>query len=136
MCLMVFIWMILEIRFFIVVIGELFYGYCFKLSNIKLKILGWIILLVLSLGYFSYWVILILLVVLSILCVDVVFMIDIIIMVYSILIISCSFSFVKGGICILLFICFVRIYYWFWLVLVMIFILVGVVIRVCIEWGL
>ena len=47
-------------------------------------------------------------------------MIDILIMVYSTLIISCSPSFVKGGICISPPICFVGTHHWLWSALVMI----------------
>ena len=83
--------------------------HCPKSRNIKLNFfLGWITSSVLSSGHFSYWAILISPVVLSTLCFDAVFMIDIIIMVYSTLIISCSPSFVKGGICISPPICFCK----------------------------
>ena len=74
--------------------------------------------------------------VLSTLCFDAVFMLDIIIMVYSTVIISCSPSFVKGGICISPPICFVRIHHWLWSALVMILPSAGAVTRVCTEQGL
>ena len=43
-----------EIRPFIVAIGESFNGHCPKSSNIKLIFLGWITSSVLSSGHFSY----------------------------------------------------------------------------------
>ena len=125
-----------EIRPLIVAIGEPFYGHCPKSRNIKLNFLGWITSSVLSSGHFSYWAILISPVVLSTLCFDAVFTIDIIIMVYSTLIISCSPSFVKGGICISPPICFVRTHHWLWSALVMILTSAGAVTRVCTERGL